>query len=81
MKWALPLNEICEYGEDAGTYVCNFSMWVCNEWAAMHSAHSAFLHIPATFDVPMAAEYVKWVIAEVKRGEQENAADGEPPQI
>ncbi len=69
MKWSLPLKEICEYGEDAGTYVCNFSMWVCDEWAAMHSAQSAFLHIPASFDVPMAAEYIEWLIAKVQREE------------
>lgn len=67
MRWTLPLDESCEIGEDAGTYVCNFSMWVCDEWAEINSAVSAFLHIPVSFDVKTAVQYVESVILTQKQ--------------
>lgn len=65
MRWSLPLNDSCEYGQDAGTYVCNYSMWVCDEWAGAHGAESAFLHIPVSFDVAAATRYVMEVFSSV----------------
>lgn len=58
MGWSLPDSHVCEASVDAGSYVCNFSMWVADSWARAHAARVAFLHVPRTFDPHVAAKYV-----------------------
>lgn len=47
---------------DAGTYVCNYSMWYTNKWAVRHGAHSAFLHIPRQANVAVVVRYLRKLV-------------------
>lgn len=67
LSWQLPSSEICELSEDAGTYVCNYSMWVVSNWARSNNAHFAFLHIPHTFDLKTATQYVSLTLSKQQR--------------
>ena len=58
LSWCLPEDERCEVGNDAGQYVCNFSMWAADEWVRQRNGLSAFVHVPAQHDVESAVDFV-----------------------
>ena len=54
----LPEDENTTVTYDAGTYVCNFSMYVCLEHCVTTGARFAFIHVPRDYDVALATAYV-----------------------
>ena len=68
------MNEFCEASDYPGTYVCNYSMWVAEEWALPHRAQFAFVHVPRLFDPSVAADYVHSIIKTARSGEQMQGA-------
>jgi len=44
---------------DAGTYVCNFSMYVLSDWCNRHGCRFAFVHIPRRYPPARAAAYLR----------------------
>jgi pyrrolidone-carboxylate peptidase len=54
----LPEDENTTVTYDAGTYVCNFSMYVCLEHCITTGARFAFIHVPRDYDVALATAYV-----------------------
>ena len=66
LRWTLPLESDCAGSKDAGSYVCNYSMWIAEEWAREHDAKSAFIHIPVAFDVQRVVDYVTSILKRVK---------------
>jgi pyrrolidone-carboxylate peptidase len=55
----LPPDELCTHTRDAGSYVCNFSMWVANKWCHAHGVPFGFLHIPRRIEFSDALAYLK----------------------
>jgi pyrrolidone-carboxylate peptidase len=54
----LPEDESTTIAYDAGTYVCNFAMYVCLEHSLTSGARFAFIHVPRDYDVVRATTYV-----------------------
>ena len=54
----LPEDDNTTVAYDAGTYVCNFSMYVCLEYCVTTGARFAFIHVPRDYDLPLATGYV-----------------------
>jgi pyroglutamyl-peptidase len=54
----LPEDDNTTVAYDAGTYVCNFSMYVCLEYCVTSGARFAFIHVPRDYDVALATAYV-----------------------
>ena len=65
---------------DAGTYVCNYSMWQMHSWCQHHSAYWAFLHIPQHANVLEVVEYLKKVCDMIKSA-KEHFGDVERPIV
>lgn len=59
VSWKLPVSETCSQSDNAGDYVCNFSMWVVENWARRNSARFAFLHIPHEMGSQSAIDYIR----------------------
>lgn len=51
---------------DAGVYVCNYSMYVCQEWAAKNGKKFAFIHIPRNHNTELVFSYLINVLKSVK---------------
>jgi len=64
----LPEDENTTVTCNAGTCVCNFSMYVCLEHCVTTAASFAFIYVPRDYDVALAAAYVskalRFVISE-----------------
>ena len=58
----LPLDARTTVSRDAGTYVCNFSMYVCLEYCATRGSRYGFIHVPRGYDPGAAADYVREAI-------------------
>jgi pyrrolidone-carboxylate peptidase len=54
----LPFDARTRASRDAGTYVCNFSMYVCLEYCATRGSRYGFIHVPRGYDPGAAADYV-----------------------
>lgn len=54
----LPEDDNTTVAYDAGTYVCNFSMYVCLEHCVTSGARFAFIHVPMDYDAALAGTYV-----------------------
>ena len=59
----LPLLDGCELSDNAGTYVCNFSMWTVESWCRQNQARSGFVHVPFNYSTEKAAHYIRGVIS------------------
>jgi pyrrolidone-carboxylate peptidase len=53
---------------DAGSYVCNFSMWIVDEYARRHGLRSAFIHVPRDYPVDDGRDYVLSLLDWARRG-------------
>jgi pyrrolidone-carboxylate peptidase len=58
----LPENKQTTITYDAGTYVCNYSMYICLEYCERQAAQFAFMHIPMNYDPRRAAGYLQRAI-------------------
>lgn len=54
----LPDTEETTITYNAGTYVCNFSMYVCLEYCRMAGGRYAFIHVPRSCEARTVASYV-----------------------
>jgi pyrrolidone-carboxylate peptidase len=54
----LPFDARTRASRDAGTYVCNFSMYVCLEYCATRGSQYGFIHVPRGYDPGAAADYL-----------------------
>lgn len=62
LAWKIPLSPMMRASRNAGTYVCNYSMYVIARAAERSGAVSAFLHIPARMDPKIAAKEILCVL-------------------
>lgn len=62
----LPVSAGTTVTYDAGTYVCNYSMWQMYSWCQQNSAYWTFLHIPQYGNVMEAVEYLKKICEMIK---------------
>lgn len=58
----LPSTAVTTVAYDAGTYVCNYSMYVMLRYCAAHSARFAFIHISKRYEVSEAVAYLQRAI-------------------
>jgi pyrrolidone-carboxylate peptidase len=54
----LPVVEGATKTYDAGTYVCNFSMYLMSEYSIKHKVKFAFLHVPVSIDETFIHRYL-----------------------
>ncbi|MGH7848408.1 MAG: hypothetical protein ACREQW_24995 [Candidatus Binatia bacterium] len=70
LKTTLPLaaGREARWSEDAGSYVCNFSMYVLLDYIREKrlSTQFGFIHVPFSFSVRKAANYVKTVLGRLE---------------
>jgi pyrrolidone-carboxylate peptidase len=66
----LPVDAGTTLTYDAGTYVCNYSMWQANSWCLQRSAYWAFLHIPQHANVSEVVEYLESVRKMIKASQR-----------
>lgn len=50
---------------EAGTYVCNYSMYLMCEYSERTGARFAFLHVPLEFDAKKAARFITNILAKL----------------
>lgn len=55
----LPCEHDCERTFNAGSYVCNFSMWWIEKWCQQNEAKFAFVHVPREGSVARVVEYLE----------------------
>ena len=63
----LPVSSGTTLSYDAGTYVCNYSMWQMHSWCQQHSAYWSFLHVPQHGNVLEVVEYLMKICEMIKR--------------
>ncbi|HSE34969.1 MAG TPA: hypothetical protein VLB83_02490 [Candidatus Paceibacterota bacterium] len=66
LAWKIPLSPMMRASRNAGTYVCNYSMYVIARAAERSGAVSAFLHIPARVDPKLAVKEILRIISQQK---------------
>lgn len=62
---SLPRDHRTTISYDAGTYVCNYSMWQMHRWCQERGARWAFLHVPLSRDVCPVVDYLKQAVSEI----------------
>lgn len=63
----LPASGLTTITYRAGTYLCNYSMWVVEGWCRLHGAKFAFLHVPRRANRKEILAYLRSLIADLKR--------------
>ena len=64
----LPFDVRTTVSRDAGTYVCNFSMYVCLEYCETRGSRYGFIHVPRGYDPGAAADYLREAIQHAGAG-------------
>ena len=54
----LPLTSEVTVAYDAGSYLCNYSMYVVAEYCERHAARFAFIHVPQNYKLAKVTRYV-----------------------
>jgi pyrrolidone-carboxylate peptidase len=62
MSLEIPANERSRLSYDAGSYVCNFSMYVIAEYCTNSNRHFGFIHLPKRYDMRDAEAYVSRLV-------------------
>ena len=75
---SLPVSAGTTLTYDAGTYVCNYSMWQMNSWCQQHSAYWAFLHIPQHANVFEVVEYLQKSCEMIRSAREQFSEEGRP---
>lgn len=57
--WKLPVEEGTTVTYHAGTYVCNFSMWIVGKWCEERGVPYGFLHLPINLELSEGRRYLK----------------------
>lgn len=55
----LPASSLTTTTYDAGTYVCNYSMYLMGEYCEQHRARFGFLHVPRALSTDAVCAYLK----------------------
>lgn len=63
----LPKDAAVVQGRDAGTFVCNYAMYLFEDWARRNGSCSAFLHIPRGYPVDQAVRHVESALDAMSR--------------
>ena len=61
----LPQNELTTVTYDAGTYVCNYSMYLMAQYCRQTGAQSGFVHIPVDYDLRTLRQYLHQVVQQI----------------
>ncbi len=61
----LPTAKTTAKSRDAGAFVCNYAMYLFEDWARCHGSRTAFLHIPLDYPVEDAVAYLESVLEKV----------------
>lgn len=66
----LPLPETAQttVTYNAGTYVCNYSMYLIGQYCGQHHKKFGFIHIPKDHDMKMLSAYMQTAIRRILRG-------------
>ncbi len=62
----LKKDDISRLSYKAGKYVCNFSIYILSKWSRENNIKFAFLHIPKSFNVSLAVNFVESKIEKVR---------------
>lgn len=62
----MPVLEGCVLSHDAGTYVCNYSMWVIENWCKENKSKFGFIHVPFNYDVSLATSYLSHLVKDLR---------------
>jgi pyrrolidone-carboxylate peptidase len=64
----LPMTDLTTITYDAGTYVCNYSMYLMGKYSEKSGARFGFIHVPKDSEVSVNSRYLAQVIDNVIRG-------------
>ncbi len=64
----LPETALTTVTYDAGTYVCNYSMYLTGQYCRQSGAHFGFIHIPKDQDLTILSAYLKMAVARISTG-------------
>jgi len=64
----LPSTGLTTVTYDAGTYVCNYSMYLMSEYCEKNAARFGFIHVPQNIQVDAANRYLNMVIDRIATG-------------
>lgn len=65
---AFPVTKLTATSYDAGTYVCNYSMYLMAEYCEKTAARFGFIHVPKDCEVSAVSRYLTRVINNLIRG-------------
>lgn len=57
---------------DAGTYVCNFSMWQMSRWCRANNSSWTFLHVPPNTNIRNAVRYLLKTFSSLRDDRDQN---------
>jgi pyrrolidone-carboxylate peptidase len=67
MSLEIPEHELLTTTYNAGAYVCNFSMYVAEEYMRKKGGQAAFLHIPRKIDLEQATQYLEELLLRLSK--------------
>ncbi len=70
MSLRIPSNGQAVETTDAGSYVCNYSMWISESYSRANSGKAAFLHIPPNTDIEAARQYLIDLVTDLRAGSE-----------
>jgi len=66
-RLTLPQNELTTVTYDAGTYVCNYSMYLMAQYCRQTGAQSGFVHVPVGYDLRTLRQYLHHAVQQIVR--------------
>lgn len=66
MQLRLPQTALTTVTYDAGTYVCNYSMYLTGQYCEQSGASAGFIHVPRGMDLSVVTAYVKLALQQVQ---------------
>lgn len=63
----LPQTALTTVTYDAGTYVCNYSMYLVARYCQQTGAHSGFIHVPKAIELKLVTAYVRTALKDLVR--------------
>jgi pyrrolidone-carboxylate peptidase len=61
----LPQNKLTTVTYDAGSYVCNYSMYLMAQYCSQTGAQAGFIHVPVNYDVQRLYRYLQQAVRQV----------------
>ncbi len=63
----LPQNDLTTVTYNAGTYVCNYSMYLMAQYCHQTGAQSGFVHVPVGYDLRTLRQYLHQAVQQIVR--------------